>query len=92
MASPTADGKDGQYTMVDLAADLSNLIAMGLLAVTGDPEDPRFLLTAEGEAGLERWKAELRAEARELAERRHTARLLGVGPDEGQADGLRSLP
>jgi hypothetical protein len=92
MASLTEDGKDGQYTMVDLAADLSNLIAMGLLAVTGDPEDPRFLLTAEGEAELERWKAEVRSEARELAERRHTARLLGIVPDGGQANGLRSLP
>lgn len=73
MASPTDDEKDGRYIMADLAADLGDLIAMGLVAVTGSFPDLRYVVTPEGEAELRRHEAQVRAEARELARARHAA-------------------
>jgi len=77
MASLTEDGKDGRYTTADLAADLSGLIEMGLIAVTGDFQDLRFCVTPEGEAWLRQHEAAVNAEARELQERRYRAQLDG---------------
>lgn len=73
MASPTEDEKDGRYIMADLAADLSDLIAMGLVAVTGSFPDLGYVVTPAGEAELRRHDAEVRAEARELARARRAA-------------------
>ena len=82
MASLTEDGNDGRYTMTDLAADLSDLIEMRLIAVTGDLQNPRFCVTPEGEAWLRQHEAAVNAEARELQERRYRARLDGELPGE----------
>ena len=77
MASPT-DGKDGRYTTADLAADLSELIAAGLIAVTGEWPDERFVITPEGERTLARHEASVRSQARDLAKRRNAASRRGV--------------
>jgi hypothetical protein len=82
MASLTEGGKDGGYTMADLAADLSDLIAMGLVAVTGEYPDLRYIVTSEGEAELRRHEAAVNAEARELQMRRYAAQLDGELPGE----------
>jgi DNA-binding MarR family transcriptional regulator len=78
MTPLTGDGKDGRYTTADLAADLSDLIAMGLVAVTGSYPDLRYVVTPEGQAELARYEAEVRAEARELARARRAAGQLGT--------------
>lgn len=65
------------YDLDDLGDDLSRLIEAGLVAVTGTyPDDLRYCLTPEGERALAHVNerdAAIRAEARELAERRHAA-------------------
>lgn len=64
------------YNLDDLDADLSALIDAGLVAVTGTYPDLRYCLTPEGTRALsqaDEHEAAIRAEARELAERRHAA-------------------
>jgi hypothetical protein len=82
MASLTEGGKDRRYTMADLAADLSDLIAMGLVAVTGEYPDLRYIVTSGGEAELRQHEAAVNAEARELQMRRYAAQLDGELPGE----------
>ena len=41
--------------------------------MTGEWPDERFVITAEGERALAETREQIRAEARELAERRHAA-------------------
>jgi len=77
MASLT-DGRDGRYTMADLATDLSDLIAMGLVAVTGEYLDLRYVITPDGERALAEYEASVRTEARDLAERRNAANQPGI--------------
>jgi hypothetical protein len=74
VASLTEDGNDGRHTMADLAADLSELIALGLVAVTGSYPDLRYVVTPAGEAEL--WLHE--AEVRRLARARRAAGQLGT--------------
>jgi len=69
---------DGMYTWEDLTADVNELIVAGLVAVTGEWPDERFVITAEGERQLELWRLQVRSEARQLAERRETAQQLGL--------------
>ena len=64
------------YDSDDLCADMAALIADGLIAATGPADDPRFILTPDGERALsaaEDHEAAVRHEARELAERRHAS-------------------
>jgi hypothetical protein len=73
----TEDGSE------ELAEDLGELIRSGLIAVTGTWPDLRYVVTPEGERALWEHEACVNAEARELAERRHVARSLGVMTEAG---------
>lgn len=68
---------DDKYDSDDLADDLAALVDMGLVAVTGRWPDLRYVVTPEGHAEMARHEAEIRTEARELAERRYTASQTG---------------
>ena len=68
------------YDLDDLSDDLAALVEDGLVAVTGRWPDLRYCLTPEGSRALsaaDERDAAIRAEARELAERRHAAALDG---------------
>jgi len=77
MASLIEDGSD------ELMEDLGELIAAGLVAVTGTWPDLRYVVTPEGERALWEHEACVNAEARELAERRHVAQWLGIMTEAG---------
>jgi hypothetical protein len=77
MASLIEDGSD------ELMEDLGELIAAGLVAVTGTWPDLRYVVTPEGEQALAEHEGRVRAEARELAERRHVAQWLGIMTEAG---------
>ena len=67
----------------ELAEDLGELIAAGLVAVTGTWPDLRYVVTAEGQQALAAHDARVTAEARALAERRHVAQSLGIVTEAG---------
>jgi hypothetical protein len=77
MGSLTEDGSD------ELDADLRELIAAGLVAVTGTWPDLRYVVTPEGEQALGEHEARVNAEARDLAERRNVAHALGIVTEAG---------
>jgi hypothetical protein len=77
MTSPIEDASD------ELAEDLGELIAAGLVAVTGTWPDLRYVITPGAEQALAAHEGRVRAEARELAERRHVARSLGIITEAG---------
>jgi len=79
----------------DFAREVFELVELGLVAVTGPSEDPRFTLTRMGE-----WEAvfladaeqDLRDEARELQQRRHAAATSGTVTFLGEWLSGRSVP
>lgn len=73
---PRVPGRAAACDLDDLASDLAMLIDCGLVAVTGSYPELRYCLTPEGMRAASRTdehEAAVRAEARELARRRHAA-------------------